>query len=220
MSYPGSKGQAGTWQRIIGQMPPHSRYVEAFYGSGLIYRTKRPARENVLIDRNPKCLASLIQSETVHPLLGSAMDLLPSVYLPEDAVVYCDPPYLLSTRQGRFYYEHEMSDDDHSTLLTVLADLKCRVLVSGVPHRLYDERLAGWRCIRYRARTRGRTYTECLWCNFPEPEELHDWRFAGQNFRQRHWLANMRRRWLGKLSRLSPRRRGFLLNAIKETYGT
>ncbi len=43
MSYPGSKGQAGTHQRIIGQMRPHSVYVEAFFGDGVIYERKRPA---------------------------------------------------------------------------------------------------------------------------------------------------------------------------------
>lgn len=32
MSYPGSKAQAGVWQRIIGQMPEHSVYVEPFFG--------------------------------------------------------------------------------------------------------------------------------------------------------------------------------------------
>lgn len=41
MSYPGSKGQAGTWQRIIGQMPPHSVYVEPFFGSGQVFWRKR-----------------------------------------------------------------------------------------------------------------------------------------------------------------------------------
>ena len=33
MSYPGSKAQAGVFQRIIGQMPQHPVYVEPFFVS-------------------------------------------------------------------------------------------------------------------------------------------------------------------------------------------
>ena len=45
MSYPGSKAQAGVFQRIIGQMPPHSTYVEPFFGSGQIFWRKRSIRD-------------------------------------------------------------------------------------------------------------------------------------------------------------------------------
>lgn len=219
MSYPGSKAANGVWHRIIGQMPPHSVYVEPFFGSGQVFHRKRPARQSVLMDRNPRCLEKIAQTPAVRPLLGKAQELLPSIYLPTDAVVYCDPPYPLDTRQGRLYYgDFEMSDDDHSALLSVLRALKCRVLISSYENAIYSSQLQSWRCLRYRTRTRGRTVTECLWCNFPEPAELHDWRFAGHNFRQRTALTRLKRRWLAKLERMKPRQRGYVLDAIEQTY--
>lgn len=219
MSYPGAKGQAGTFQAIIGQMQPHSLYVELCAGSAQVFHRKRPAKESLLIDKNPDCFKDLVQSPAVRILLGDCLKLLPRVYLPEDAVIYCDPPYPLSTRQGRLYYDHEPESTDpdwHASLLTLLQSLRCRVLISGMPCPLYNERLKHWRCIQYRTRWHLKTVMESLWCNFPEPTELHDWRYAGQNFRRRTELKRMAARWLAKLEGLSPRDRGYLNNAIAQ----
>ncbi len=130
------------------------------------------------------------------------------------AVVYCDPPYLLKTRRSRRYYKHEMTDDNHIALLNALADLKCRVLLSGYPSELYSWHLRGWRCCSYKTRTRGATVTECLWMNFPEPTELHDWRYAGQSFRARLGFKRLAARWLARLEAMPPLKRGFVLDAI------
>jgi site-specific DNA-adenine methylase len=56
MGYLGSKAQAGVWQRIIGQMPAHSFYVEPFFGSGQIFWRKKlsvhmpPVKRGYLLD--------------------------------------------------------------------------------------------------------------------------------------------------------------------------
>jgi len=226
MSYPGSKAQAGVFQRIIGQMPPHWTYVEPFFGSGQVFWRKRPAARSVIIDKDAgviaKARAELDRLQAVHWLRevhmspGCAFDYLtyPALTLTADAVIYCDPPYLLSTRQERFYYDHELTEKDHARLLALLQALKCRVLLSGYPSELYGATLQDWRCLRYRTRTRGRTVTECLWANFPEPDELHDWRYAGNNFRQRVALKRLANRWLAKLDTMTPRKRGYVLDAI------
>ena len=220
MSYPGAKGQAGSFQRIIGQMPPHSFYAELCAGSAQVFHRKLPARESLLIDKNPECFKDLVQSPALHLLLGDCLTLVPRyVYFPDDAVVYVDPPYPLATRQGRLYYEYEPESTDpdwHASLLTLLQSLRCRVLISGMPCPLYNERLKHWRCVQYRTRWHRKTVMESLWCNFPEPEELHDWRYAGQNFRRRTELKRMAHRWVAKLEGLKPRDRGYLLNAIAQ----
>ena len=149
---------------------------------------------------------------------GDAIRVLPWLNLHALAVVYCDPPYLLSTRKGRRYYEHELSEGDHRALLGVVRKLSCRVLISHPPCELYSSQLRDWRCITYKMRTRGRTMTDALWCNFPETEVLHDWRFAGKNFRQRHWLRRMVSRKLAQLRRMDARKRGYVLNAIREAF--
>jgi DNA adenine methylase len=229
VSYPGSKGQAGTWQRIIGQMPAHSLYVEAFAGSAQVFWRKRPAAVNVLIDADAGVVADLRSRshsagfnapgrEAVTVLNADAIHWLRNADLPADAVVYCDPPYLLETRRSRRYYHHELTNEDHSALLAALVDLKCRVLLSGYPSPLYGDTLQNWRCCSYKARTRGSTVTECLWMNFPEPTALHDWRYAGKSYRERLALNRLAARWAARLDRMPARKRGFVLDGIRQRY--
>ena len=226
-------------------MPAHDFYVEPFFGSGQVFWRKRPADRNVIIDADsgmvdrfradcrrssPKIAlvdrfadpragsdaAGLVSA--ARAICGDAISILPTLTLPADAVVYCDPPYLLSTRTSRHRYKFEMTDDQHALLLARLQDLKCRVMISGYPSDLYAKRLKSWRCISYRTRTRGRTLTECLWLNFPEPTDLHDWRFAGRNFRERLALNRQAARWLARLDGMPPVKRGFLLNAVHQRH--
>lgn len=228
MSYLGSKGQAGVFQRIIGNMPPHSVYVEPFFGSGKIFWTKRPADLNVIIDADRGVLNTFADPRArndaacdhvaIRAICGDALKILPSLKLPPDALIYCDPPYLHSTRTSRHRYKHEMTDEQHAQFLTLAAALNCRVMISGYPSKLYSSHLRKWRCCSYRTRTRGRTVTECLWCNFPEPTELHDWRFIGKNFRERLTLKRFAARFTGKLERMTTLRRNFILDLVHQRH--
>lgn len=220
MSYPGPKAQAGVFQRIIGQMPPHSTYVEPFFGSGQVFWRKKRAVTSIVIDKVPGLIAKAGAEVGVSAIAGDALKLLPALdsALGPETVVYCDPPYLLSTRQHRFYYDNEMSDAQHASLLALLQGLKCNVLLSGYPSDLYSSQLQGWRCMAYRTRTRGKTVTECLWCNYSEPAQLHDWRYAGQSFRQRLAFKRLAARWLARLEGMSDRKRGYVLDAVHQRY--
>lgn len=233
--YPGSKGQAGTWQRIIGQIPPHPVYVEPFFGSGQVFHRKRRAANNIIMDTDARCLAKFKHEITpgvpvaagagVRAIVGDAIKALPELllWLPAETVIYCDPPYLLETRQGRRYYENELSAEQHATLLAVLLQARCRVLISGYPHELYSSQLRAWRCLEYDAMTRGGKRRECLWLNYDEPDELHDWRFAGFNYRQRFTLKRFVIRWLDRIDRMPARRRGYVMHelaaAIEQRHG-
>jgi len=44
MKYPGGKNSAGTYQRIINQIPPHNVYIEPFAESAAVFdvRTAPP----------------------------------------------------------------------------------------------------------------------------------------------------------------------------------
>ena len=55
-----------------------------------------------------------------------------------------------------------------------------------------------------------------LWCNFPEPDDLHDWNYAGKNFRQRLALKRLAARWLARLEGMPARKRGYVLNEIQQ----
>lgn len=64
-------------------------------------------------------------------------------YDSEDAIFYCDPPYLPETRNGGVY-ANEMTLEDHKRLLELLLTCKGAVCLSGYPSVLYNEMLSGW----------------------------------------------------------------------------
>jgi DNA adenine methylase len=92
-----------------------------------------------------------------------------------DVLIYCDPPYLPSTRTAENVYAHEMSLEDHRELLDVLVRTKAKVIASGYPSKLYGQTLAGWRKEEHVQANHAaggdtkRKMTEVLWLNFPAP---------------------------------------------------
>lgn len=64
-----------------------------------------------------------------------------------DTLFYLDPPYLHETRVTTADYDHEMTTEQHVQLLEAIDSCQARVLLSGYPNRLYDERLAGWHVV-------------------------------------------------------------------------
>lgn len=144
-------------------------------------------------------------------------------------VVYCDPPYLFSTRRSqRRRYMWEASDQAnqgkdeawHRRLLKLLNALPCPVLLSGYDSELYRNTLKApkWRVISYKAPIRGgNVATEFLWCNFPKPHELHDYRYLGTNRRERERIKRKQQRWVAKLKAMPDLERYAILGAIQET---
>ena len=92
-----------------------------------------------------------------------------------NVLIYCDPPYVLSSRSGgKRQYKHEMTDEDHVELLTALKAHRGPVLISGYRSGLYDRELSEW----YRETTTAtdqlsRRHEEVLWMNF-EPEQRQE----------------------------------------------
>ena len=86
---------------------------------------------------------------------------------------YLDPPYVKSTRtsiattSGGRYYNHEMSDEDHSLLLERVKDLSGMVVMSGYASALYDDALVGWERHTFPSRASGHRGTvireEVVW---------------------------------------------------------
>ncbi len=64
-------------------------------------------------------------------------------YDSENAVFYCDPPYLPTTRRDG-NYAFEMNFEDHEDLLLTLLDVQGMVALSGYPSDLYSDLLRDW----------------------------------------------------------------------------
>ncbi|MEU0675436.1 DNA adenine methylase [Streptomyces sp. NPDC006172] len=103
------------------------------------------------------------------------------LYDAPDAVVYCDPPYLDSTRTGRRenrmgdYQYDTSSDDEHRELAELLHGCRSAVLLSGYGSPLYDELYRDWDRVEItvqRPTTNRRGHTgaagvEVVWSNRP-----------------------------------------------------
>lgn len=224
MEYPGGKNSAGTYQRIINHMPPHESYIELFAGSGAVLRYKRPAKTNIAIDIDAAAIDTLKRNDDLpspcNLLSSNALDWLVDHRdsLDSNTMIYADPPYIMSSRKSqRQLYLYEMSDEDHERLLDLLCGLHCMVMLSGYWSELYDQTLRGWRVDTWQQITRsGDMASEWLWMNFPEPFELHDYRYIGCDFRERERIKRKVARWKNRLQTMAHKDRIAIMAAIDE----
>lgn len=94
----------------------------------------------------------------------------------EEAFVYLDPPYLRQTRKSKYEYKHEMSDEQHRTLLRTIKKMKSKIMLSGYHSELYDGELTDWRTLEFDAKQLQRihhnapTRKEVVWMNYEPPK--------------------------------------------------
>lgn len=115
---------------------------------------------------------------TAERLMGVSLEARPALEIvgkygqhPEN-LLYCDPPYLRSTRQGTNYRCEMPTEGEHRELAEALHAARAAVVLSGYHSPLYDDLYGDW----YRHEIRTGTgqggagwqeRTEVLWCNRP-----------------------------------------------------
>ena len=114
-------------------------------------------------------------------------------YAVEGAFMYCDPPYVSTTRVAGGYV-HEMTDADHAALVETLLGCPAQVMVSGYQHETYEALDgAGWWSVSFdvisyaAAKTRasgiqgeGSATEKCprvetVWGNYPLGGSAKEW---------------------------------------------
>lgn len=219
MTYPGGKGNS--YYRIINMIPPHEVYFEAFLGRGYVMEAKRPAARNIGLDIDPAVIAAardIAWPGPVELFNACALRFLSDHTLGGRAFVYADPPYLMSTRSSqRDYYAHEFAtEQEHRDLLRLLKSLSCMVAISGYASDLYFRELKDWHHITWPSVTRsGRVATEYLWMNYDAPQELHDYRYLGDDFVDRQRIHRKIQRHVDKLAGLPVLERNAILAALR-----
>jgi hypothetical protein len=133
-------------------------------------------------------------------------------------LVYCDPPYLHSTRRGGRIYKYEYEVEDHERLLRVLVDLPCMVMVSGYASSLYDDRLRGWRKHTFMAKSHTDVREETVWMNFSEPTVLHDARYLGSTFRERQAIQRKKQSLCRRVTALDRHERSDFIRWMSTTF--
>ncbi len=179
-NYKGNKYSPGAYQTIINNIPPHKIYIEPFAGSGAIAILKKPAGHTIIndIDTGVTDKWNCRGSENLQVLNLPAVKLLSSVgTMGTDTFIYMDPPYIIGSRfSGKAIYKHEMTVSDHQKLLSLVLTAKCNCMISTYKNDLYSDILKSWRTVKYQTRIHNHTATEILYCNFPVPTTLHDYR--------------------------------------------
>jgi DNA adenine methylase len=217
MRYPGGKGQAGVYQRIINLMPEHDIYIEPFVGGGNILERKKAAIASIAIDADEGLIemwkAKGLASTTF--ICGDAISYLRSYKFNGKELLYCDPPYVMSSRKSGPIYKHEMTDQQHAELLSLLRTIPAAVMLSGYWCPLYEALLTDWNRIDFTVVTRaGKTAVESLWFNFPPPERLHDYKYLGCNFRERERIKRKQLRWRNRLAKLPMAERAAMMQVL------
>jgi DNA adenine methylase len=94
-----------------------------------------------------------------------ALDLI-AEYAGADVLIYADPPYLGTVRNGSLYRYEMRGVLAHARLLRALRKHPGPVVLSGYRSPLYDRMLQGWRRVeKETAAEKGNTRTEVLWLN-------------------------------------------------------
>ena len=202
-------------------MPPHSTYIEAFLGGGAVMRHKRSALCNIGIDLDEHVIRrwrgqELTNCELRHEDAFAFLEGYPFV---GTEAVYCDPPYLASTRRAARLYRHELSVEQHQRLLHILLGLKCYIIISGCVSDLYNEQLREWVRLDLENFTRVGRAHEALWLNYTPVGELHDYRFLGGSFRERQRISRRLGRLTGRLLSLPPAERNALRSRVWPSAG-
>jgi hypothetical protein len=98
-----------------------------------------------------------------------------------DTLYYLDPPYEPGTRAAADVYAHEMSQEGHHNLLTLIRRVKGMVLLSGYRSAMYDDLLGEWHRVDFDLPNNSaggkakRRMVEVVWMNFkPKAEESND----------------------------------------------
>ena len=91
------------------------------------------------------------------------------------------------------------------------------VMLSGYSSPLYESLLSEWRQVQFHSKSRaGHLTREIVWMNYPEPSELHDYRYLGQGFRDRQRIKRQQERWRSKLLQMPELERNSLIGVLNE----
>lgn len=228
-SYFGGKSSDGHFHQIINLIPPHRNYIELFGGKLGIYRHKKPAFRTLVVEKD-ESLAPYYESLNFMQIeeldvfinhlyapfrvkayyIGDAFEVIEKFSFDlnqEDNFIYIDPPYPLDARKSqRPVYRYELDNLQHQTLCKYVNSLTmANIAISTYANEIYNEEFLGhdhWNICEVAAQTRHGRVTEQLWMNYKNPEELHDYRYLGANYREREDIVRKQKRWLKNFTNL------------------
>lgn len=224
-SYPGGKNASGVYQFLINQIPPVDCIISGFLGHCGLLKNIKPATTMIGMDIDKKVIDTWAKSGTKITLindnfLNQCQWINPVKF--GKTLVFLDPPYLMESRSShQKIYDYEFATiQQHTELLQKAIKFPCYVMITAYENELYDKILmpAGFSKIHFAGQTRSGRRQETLYLNFPEPTELHDYTFFGNDYRARWNNKKISQRLIAQLSDMDALRRNFILSQVSRHF--
>lgn len=236
-NYRGNKGVQGLYQFIINRIPACDTFYEAFAGSAMItekvFGTAGTDNNDCMIRNNGSrvrpvindCSGSLclaLREKFPHP---TVIYNLPAVQLlstlvarDKTAFVYCDPPYLISTRgSSRRIYKHEMSEADHIAFLSMVHTAAFNCMISHYDCKLYNRFLKNWNKEKFLVSYHGKVVEECIYYNYNKPSKLLTYKYVGSDCWDRQRVTRKINRLVTKLNELPELERNAVISRVTKS---
>ena len=137
--------------------------------------------------------------------------------------IFLDPPYRLTSRRSqRAVYKFEMTDAQHADLLEIVTKMPkgINIMITHYPDPVYDMWLHDWVKKDFYSMTRNGLQLERMYMNYEMGDELHDYSFLGDDFREREKFNRIKNNFIKKLKRLPAPLRNSILSSIAEICDT
>jgi hypothetical protein len=88
-------------------------------------------------------------------------------------------------------------------------------MISGYRSELYEKALRNWNVHTFQTNIRNKVSTEWIWMNYETPIELHDYRYLGDNYRERYRIKEKVKRWTSRLESMPILEQQALMHALQ-----
>jgi DNA adenine methylase len=224
-SYPGGKNASGTPQFLINMIPPVDCIVSGFLGHCAVMKNIKPAKLMIGMDTD-KTVIDRWNKERPDIKLINDNFLNQSKWINTvengKTLVFLDPPYLLKSRssQAKIYDFEFETPELHTQLLEKVLKFPTYTMICSYENELYDEILLkkGFRKVYHKVQTQAGRREECVYLNFEQPTELHDYSFFGGDYRERWNNKKMVNRIIAQLEDMPPIRRNMILDSVTQKF--
>lgn len=118
-------------------------------------------------------------------------------------MIYADPPYMISSLlSGKKLYKHILTDLQHKQFVIACSKLKVNCMISHPENDMYDTYLQGWTKEKFKVSYHGKIAEECIYYNYPRPEQLQTYNYVGEDCWDRQGVKRKIERLARKLAAL------------------
>lgn len=212
------RNSSGVSQFLINHVPPVKCMVSLFLGNGLLLDQIKSCETMVAFAAGKNLELNNDSIKVFASDYTKNLDWINPVKFGK-TLVFINPPALEINKQPKLINTDFTSQTEHETLLQKGVKFPTYVMVLATSNNQYDGILlkAGFTKIYLFNQSIENPKTDCIYINYPVPEQLHDYSFVGQNYRDRDNNKKFIKRTIKQLAEMSPLRRNLIIDTINNT---